>query len=222
MPTTSQTGALGRDGRSVTVAWQPEDRAVQTNRRHRPEPGAPVRFTATRVLPARFPATTAAATATAAAAAVAAATATATAATTTEAATAATEPAAGRLGPCFVDREGAAAELCLVQLIDRALGVVVARHFDEREPAGPASRHVPHDADGIDRADLPEHLFEFGFPRFVREITHKQPTTHGADFPGARLVHPAAPTGEGAQENSPEWPFHSARRRRGGRTLQRR
>jgi hypothetical protein len=182
--------------------------AVQTNRRSRPEPGAPVKFTTGwEELPARFPTTTAAATT--ATAAVAAATATAAAATTTEAAATATEPAACRLGPCFVDREGPAAELGLVELIDRALRIVVARHLDEREASGTAGRHVAHDPDGIHWADLPEHLFELGFSRFVREITHKQPATHGSDFPGARA--PCCPhKGKGAQENSPEWPFHSS------------
>jgi hypothetical protein len=133
-------------------------------------------------LPARFP-TTAAGTAAAATAAVSTATATATTAASTEAtATTTTEAATSGLGSRFVDGEGAAAELRLVQFIDGALGVVVARHLDEREATCTAGRHVAHDPDGIHWADFPEHLFELGFSRFVREVTHKQPATHVLTF----------------------------------------
>ena len=126
------------------------------------------------------------------------------------AATTATEAAAGRLGPRFVDREGAAAELGLVELVDRALGIVVARHLDEREPACASRSHVAHDADGIHGADVPKHLFELGFSRLYGRL----PTNSLRPTVLTFRVHDRCtllpPKGEGLEENSPEWPFHSS------------
>src|SRR5262245_27398489 len=78
----------------------------------------------------------------------------ATAAATEAAATATPEAAPGRLGSRFVDREGAAAELRLVELIDRPLGVVVGGHLDEREAARSPRRHVAHHAHRVHGPDL--------------------------------------------------------------------
>src|SRR5438094_257963 len=59
----------------------------------------------------------------------------------------ATEAAAARsLGARarFVHREVPAAELMVVELVDRRLGLLVRRHLDEREPTRAAGRHVAH------------------------------------------------------------------------------
>ena len=121
------------------------------------------------------------------------------AATAPEAAATATEAAAGRLGTSLVHRKSPTTKLRLVELVDGSLRVVIARHLDEGEAPSASRGHVTHHADRVHRTDLAEHLFELSFPRFVREITHKQPATHVPDFPGARDAHPA-PKGRGSRE----------------------
>src|SRR5687767_10611775 len=101
-------------------------------------------------LPSRF---AAAALAAPAAAETAAAAVDAAAVATPAAVTAATEAARPlRSRPRLVHREITAAEVGVVQLVDRLLRVLVGRHLDEREAARPPRGHVAHHLDGIDGA----------------------------------------------------------------------
>jgi hypothetical protein len=95
------------------------------------------------------------------------ATAPATAAATTEATTAST----GLAGSGFVDDQGSAAEVRLVQGLDRPAGLVVVGHFDEAEAAGSAGFTIDDDAGGRDGPVLAEEGREFLIRGPVRQIS---------------------------------------------------
>src|SRR5690242_9511837 len=77
------------------------------------------------------------------------------------AAAAATEAAASlRLRLRLVDDERPAVHLVLVKFVDGLLRVFIRGHFDEREPARAARRHVTHDADAFDGAGLAEQIVQ--------------------------------------------------------------
>src|SRR3954468_10127387 len=119
-------------------------------------------------LPARFGATSAAVAATAAAAVAAAA----------EATTAVAARAGRRLRARLVHGEVAAAELMVVQLLDRVLRVFVGRHFDERETAGPAGRLVAHHVDAVDGADRAKQRAEILVVSVVGKVADVELSCH--------------------------------------------
>src|SRR5688500_16581526 len=85
------------------------------------------------------------------------------------AASAAAESAAAtwarRLRPRFIHGQRASAHLVAVELRDRLLRIIVARHFDEGEAARAPGDAVAHDGDGLDLARLPEQRLEILFHR---------------------------------------------------------
>jgi hypothetical protein len=56
----------------------------------------------------------------------------------------------------------------LVQLGDGLLRLIVRAHFHEREAAGAARGHVPHDADVVDLAGAAEQFGELIFGGRIR------------------------------------------------------
>src|SRR5829696_3421959 len=98
------------------------------------------------------------------------------AATAAEAAATAARPCRHRLR--LVDRQVAAAEVVVVQLLDRALRLLVGRHLDEAEPAGTTGGHVAHDLHALDGATACEQLFEVLLTRGVRKVPHVKFSTH--------------------------------------------
>src|SRR5450830_1519103 len=113
----------------------------------------------TSALPAglALPAAAAVVPAASATAAVSAATA---AAATAASASAASAESTFWLRPGFVHHERTSIHLVLVELGDGLRRVLVIHHFDEREPAGAAGRHVPHHPDVVHLAGLAEQLRE--------------------------------------------------------------
>src|SRR4051812_16567564 len=120
-------------------------------------------------LPARFGSASAAVAATAAAAVAAAA----------EAPPTAVAARAGRrLRARLVHGEVAAAELMVVQLLDRVLRVLVGRHFDEREAAGAAGRLIAHHVDAVDRADRAKQRAEILVVGVVGKVADVELSCH--------------------------------------------
>src|SRR5206468_6765114 len=78
----------------------------------------------------------------------------------------------------LVHGQTAAAQLELVQLVDRLLRFFVCAHFNEREAARPAGGHVAHDLHRFDRARAGEQVLKIGFPGFVRKVANVKSTTH--------------------------------------------
>ena len=104
-----------------------------------------------------------------------------TSAAATAATTASTAPAAAarptgadRTRPCFVDRELAAIQLVLVELVDSRLRVLVGSHLDKSEPPRPTRGHVTHDPNRFDRPRLCEERLEIRFPRVVRKVPDEE------------------------------------------------
>src|SRR5206468_10690722 len=104
------------------------------------------------------------------------------------AAAAAKASRARRLRPCFIDGQRTATELLFMQLVDRGLRVRFRRHFDEREAACTARRHVAHHAYGLDRPGLTEQLFEIGFRCFIRDVADIQFAIHLYSVSSRKLV----------------------------------
>src|SRR5829696_3573373 len=65
----------------------------------------------------------------------------------------------------LVHYERASIHLLFMELGDGLLRVIVGRHFDERESAGAAGRHVPHYPDVVHLARTAEQLGELFFRR---------------------------------------------------------
>ena len=92
---------------------------------------------------------------------------------------AAAEPTAARgIRARLVDDKIAAAYLARIQLRDRVLRVLVARHLDERKTTGPASRLVTHDGDRFDRSGSREQFAERRLIDLVGQISNVQLPTH--------------------------------------------
>jgi hypothetical protein len=93
-------------------------------------------------------------------------------------AAAATGPGKFRLGPRFVDDDGAPAEFGPIEPLNGRLGILFRLHLDEREPARTPGRHVPHDAHRLDGARLLEQVLELALAGAEREVTDEQFPTH--------------------------------------------
>jgi hypothetical protein len=74
-----------------------------------------------------------------------------------------------------------------VQLLDRALGTLVALHLDEREAARTSGHLIPHDIHGVDRTNRLEHFLQPRLIRAERQIAHKQFATHVHSCPSRAL-----------------------------------
>jgi hypothetical protein len=107
--------------------------------------------------------------------------ATAATATATAEAAATTWPArsADRLGLRFVDDNGSAIHLVLMELLNRFLRRLVGRHLDESESARPSGGHVTHDSGAGDVANRTEERGQLFIRGLVGKITDVEPTTHG-------------------------------------------
>jgi hypothetical protein len=119
----------------------------------------------------------------------------------------ATATAAGsrRLGARFVDGERAASERMPVELRDRTLGIIVARHLHEGESSRAAGFAIPHHRDGFNGSSLREQCLEIVLHRLIRQISYKEfashsallrPATRNGNYPGRHAYR------EGAGETS--------------------
>src|SRR5258708_32787213 len=121
----------------------------------------------TSALPAWLPFPSAPAVVSAAASSPAAVSATAPTATATPAA--ATE-SAFRFRSSLVHHERATVHLMLMEFADGLRRILVVHHFDEREAAGAAGRHVPHHPDVVHLAGAAEQLRELVFRGRIGEV----------------------------------------------------
>jgi hypothetical protein len=103
--------------------------------------------------------------------------ATAAAAAAKAAAPAAATRACGH-GLGLIDGQVAAAEIMIVQLLDRALRFLVGRHLDEAEASGATGCHVAHDFDAFDVSAAREELLEILLARGVRKVPDVEFSTH--------------------------------------------
>src|SRR5688572_25311280 len=78
----------------------------------------------------------------------------------------------------LVDGQVPAAEVVVVELIDRLLRFLIGRHLDEPESARPAGGHVAHDLDALDGSASGEELLQVLLSRAVREVAHVKFSTH--------------------------------------------
>src|SRR4029077_80394 len=97
---------------------------------------------------------------------------------TVTSATAAESARTLRLRTRLVHGQTAAAQLEIVQLVDRLLRFFVRAHLHEREAARPAGGHVAHDLHGFDRARAGEQVLKVGFTGFVRKVPNVKSSTH--------------------------------------------
>jgi hypothetical protein len=114
-------------------------------------------------------------------------------ATITTSATASAEALARRTflaRTSFIDREGTALKVFLVERGNGFFGVSRRSHFDERKAAGTAGGSILHDADRNNAASLGKKVLEIVFGRGVSEVAHKQLSCHTGNGVGARLAAP--------------------------------
>ena len=69
------------------------------------------------------------------------------------------------------------------------LGVFLTAHFDEREPARPAGRLIPHQVDRFDDAGAGKELLEILLARAEWKIPDKEFTSHVPTFLPAAAGH---------------------------------
>src|SRR5262245_42512069 len=96
-------------------------------------------------------------------------------------AAAATESSLG-LRSGFIHHQRASIHLMLVELADRLLRIVVARHLDERKPARAPGRHVPHHPDVVYLARPAEQLGELVFRGGIREVADVESPAHAVTY----------------------------------------
>src|SRR5262245_52607005 len=83
-----------------------------------------------------------------------------------------------RTRPRFVDRQIAATERIVVQLVDRLLRVFVRGHLDERESACATRGHVAHHLDRVDRAGRGKELLQLRLPCRERQVADVEFPSH--------------------------------------------
>jgi len=112
--------------------------------------------------------------------AVAASAATTASAVTTAAATATASATTGTLfaGSCFVDRQGTATVILIVQTRNRGLRFGIGAHFHEPETFAPARFTVLDHFSTGNVAKLAEQLLQFRAAHAVAEVAYVQLLTH--------------------------------------------
>ncbi len=89
-----------------------------------------------------------------------------------------TTAASRGLRTSLVDREIAASEVGVVQLIDRLLGIIIGCHLDKGESSRTTRGHVAHHVDAFHRAGLGKQILQVLFGRRVRQVADVEFTAH--------------------------------------------
>ena len=76
-------------------------------------------------------------------------------------------------GACFIDGEGAALEILLMEHFDGFGGLRLGRHLHEREAPGAPRRAILHNIHGDNCPSLREVVLEVVLSGVVREVTYK-------------------------------------------------